>query len=147
MSDPHISEGAPASESSEEMTSALFAHLVVQQSSMATMLLCKTVHPETGKVVRDLEGAKLFIDMLEMLEAKTKGNLSQEEAGLLRQTLMSLRLTFVEAADMPAEAEAPTDRGSSPAKSGPAPGAAKPEPAPSAAPAEEKHRTKFTKKY
>ncbi len=147
MSEPHHSAAAPASESPEEMMSALFAHLVMQQSSMAMMLLGKTAHPETGKVVRDLEGAKLFIDMLEMLEAKTKGNLTQEEATLLKQTLMSLRLPFVAAGDMPAEAEAPPDRGSSPAESGPAPGAAKPEPAPSAAPAEEKHRTKFTKKY
>ena len=83
------------------MRSALFAQMVMQQSSMAMMLLGKTAHPETGKIVRDLEAARLFIDQLEMLEFKTKGNLNQEEAALLKQSLMSLRMAFVEAVDSP----------------------------------------------
>ena len=66
--------------SREEIMSALFAHMVMQQSSMAMMLLGKAAHPETGQIVRDLEAAKLFIDQLEMLEAKTKGNLTAPEA-------------------------------------------------------------------
>src|SRR5437016_7455209 len=91
--------------SAEEMNSALFAYLVMQQSNMAMMLLGKTPHPETGQTVRDLDAAKLFIDQLEMLEVKTKGNLSAEESNLLKQTLMTLRLSFVEAADAPPPAE------------------------------------------
>src|SRR2546423_13729060 len=83
--------------SHEEMMSALFAHMVMQQSNIAMMMLGKVAHPETGKTMHDLEGAKLFIDQLEMLEAKTKGNLSKEEENLLKQSLMSLRLAFVEA--------------------------------------------------
>src|ERR1035441_7568652 len=101
MNDPHLSEDKSASESPDEMRSALFAHMVMQQSSMAMMLLGKTAHPETGKIVRDLEGAKFFIDQLEMLEFKTKGNLNQEEAALLKQSLMSLRKAFVESVDSP----------------------------------------------
>ena len=66
----------PLSGSPEEIRSALFAQMVMQQSSMAMMLLGKTPHPETGQMVRDLEAAKLFIDQLEMLEVKTKGNLN-----------------------------------------------------------------------
>ena len=147
MSDPHVSEAAPA-ESSAEMRSALFAHMVLQQSSMAMMLLGKTANPETGKMVRDLEAAKLFIDMLEMLEFKTKGNLSPEEATLLKQSLMSLRMAFVEAVDTPPpQTESRPDRGSPPAGSAPASEPGKTEPAPGAAPAEEEHRKKFTKKY
>ena len=76
---------------------ALFAHLVMQQSNMAMMLMGKAPHPETGKPVRDLESAKLFIDLLEMLEAKTKGNLTKDEQNLLKQTLMAVRIGFVEA--------------------------------------------------
>src|SRR5215475_10795074 len=83
----------------DEMLSALFAHLVMQQSNMAMMLLGKTPHPETGESMRDLEAAKLFIDMLEMLEAKTKGNLTKEEQSLLKQTLMAVRMGFVEAVE------------------------------------------------
>ena len=88
--------------SPEEMHSALFAQLVLQQANMAALLLGKTPHPETGKTMRDLEAARLFIDHLEMLEVKTKGNLTKEEDALLKQNLMSLRLAFVEAVETPA---------------------------------------------
>ena len=64
--------------SREEMHSALFAHLVMQQSNMAMLLLGKVPHPETGKTTQDFEAAKLFIDQLEMIELKTKGNLSND---------------------------------------------------------------------
>src|ERR1035441_4488704 len=120
MNDPHVSEAAPVSEGSDEMRSALFAHMVMQQSSMAMMLLGKTAHPETGKIVRDLEGAKFFIDQLEMLEFKTKGNLNQEEAALLKQSLMSLRMAFVESVDSPPPpaAESRAEPGTPPAEAG-----------------------------
>ena len=147
MNDPHTSEAAPVDGSPEEMRSALFAHMVMQQSSMAMMLLGKTPHPETGKVLRDLEAAKLFIDQLEMLEFKTKGNLSQEEAALLKQSLMSLRMAFVEAVDSPSStAESQPAHEPPPASPAPAPepGTA---PATAAAPTEDASRKKFTKKY
>ena len=148
MNDPQVSKAGPANQGSEQMRSALFAHMVMQQSSMAMMLLGKAAHPETGKIVRDLEAAKLFIDVLEMLEFKTKGNLNQEEASLLKQSLMSLRMAFVEAVDSPPpQTESPADGGSPPAGSAPAAEPTKPEPAPGAAPTEEEHRKKFTKKY
>src|SRR5262245_50246246 len=91
--------------SPQEMQSALFAQLVMQQASMAMMLLGKAPHPQTGKTERDLDGAKFFIDQMEMLEAKTKGNLSRQEQALLQQNLMALRLEFVEAVKAPAPAE------------------------------------------
>src|SRR5437016_927506 len=103
MNDSQVSNDNPTA---EEMTTALFAHLVMQQSNMAMMLLGKVAHPETGKTIRDLEAAKLFIDQLEMLEAKTKGNLSKEEAAMLKQNLMGLRMAFVEVVESsPAQAE------------------------------------------
>ena len=148
MNNPHVPEADPVSEGSEQMKTALFAHMVMQQSSMAMMLLGKTAHPETGKIVRDLEAAKLFIDLLDMLEFKTKGNLNQEEAALLKQSLMSLRMAFVEAVDSPSpQTESRPDHSSSPTGSVPAPEPAKAEPAPGVAPTEEEHRKKFTKKY
>ncbi len=150
MNDPGVSEAERASESPEELRSALFAHMVMQQSSMAMMLLGKTPHPETGKIVRDLEAAKLFIDVLEMLEFKTKGNLSQEEAGLLKQSLMSLRMAFVEAVDSPPpQNESPPDRATRPAGSSPAPEPAKTEPGSGAALTDDQQeqRKKFSKKY
>jgi hypothetical protein len=137
MNNPQPSENRPANSGRAEEHSALFAHLVLQQSNMAVMLLGKTAHPETGQIVRDLEAAKLFIDQLEMLEAKTRGNLSKEEAGLLKQSLMSLRLAFVEAVESAPGPSAPETSAQTP----PAQAAA-----PSAAP-EEESRKKFSKKY
>jgi hypothetical protein len=142
MNDPHLSEAKPASGSPEEMMSALFAHMVMQQSSMAMMLLGKTAHPETGKIIRDLEAAKFFIDQLEMLEFKTKGNLSQEEAALLKQSLMSLRMAFVESVDAPPPAVSPAKPATPPAGE-----PAKPAATSTTTAGEDEHRTKFTKKY
>lgn len=130
--------------------SALFASLVIQQANMATMLLGKVAHPQSGKPVKDLEAAKLFIDHLEMLEAKTEGNLSREESGLLKQTLMNLRLAFVEAVESPDSETAPTKPGSesSAAQATPPEGAEQAKTSESSnAAATEESRKKFTKKY
>jgi hypothetical protein len=147
MSDSHTSDNATASGNPEEMKSALFEQLVMQQSNMAMMLLGRTPHPQTGQVACDLEAAQFFIDQLEMLESKTKGNLNQEEAALLKQSLMSLRMAFVDSVNSP---PAPTEarRQESPPSGAPL-GAEPNDPAtrPSAAPAEEESRKKFTKKY
>jgi len=47
----------------------------------------------------DLEMARYNIDMLEVLEAKTKGNLTAEEAQVLKNTLSELRMGFVQIAE------------------------------------------------
>ena len=80
----------------------------------------------------------MFIDQLEMIEAKTKGNLSKEEDALLKHTLMTLRLSFVEAVESKEKQPAKND----------------PQPTPSATPApeassstEEESKKKFSKKY
>jgi hypothetical protein len=137
MSDVTMPEQDLGPMSREEMMSALFAQLVVQQSNLAMLLMGKVPHPQSGEIVRDVEAARLFIDQLEMLEAKTKGNLTKQEEHLLKQSLMSLRLAFVEAVESPA------------------PEAKKPEAVPaenkieSSAPAasDEDSKKKFTKKY
>jgi hypothetical protein len=101
--------------SHDELQSALFAQLVMQQSNLAMMLLGKGPRPEGGQPVRDLEAAKLFIDQLEMLEVKTKGNLSKEEGMLLKQSLMALRMAFVEAVESPAPPAKPAETPAPPA--------------------------------
>jgi len=47
----------------------------------------------------DLEMARYNIDMLETLEAKTKGNLTPEEEAALKNTLSELRMGYVQIAD------------------------------------------------
>src|SRR2546430_13946138 len=99
MNDAQLSHDALANTSREELTSALFASMVMQQTNLALMLLGKTPHPETGQTLRDLDGAKMFIDQLEMLQLKTRGNLDPQEEKLLKQSLTALRMAFVEAVE------------------------------------------------
>lgn len=137
MNDPILAETGTGELSPADTQSALFAQLVLQQTNLALMLLGKTPNPQTGETMRDLDAARLLIDQLEMLETKTKGNLTREEARLLQQSLMTLRLTFVEAVEAPA---APAGAPPSPAverKSAPADDAG----------AVEESRRRFSKKY
>lgn len=140
MSDPDSRAERTAAPSQEEKMAGLFAHLVLQHTQLGLMLLGKAPRPDSGETVRDLDHAQSVIDQLEMLEAKTRGNLSKEEEGLLRQSLMTLRLAFVEAVDA-APSPAPADH--SPA--GEARPTATAEAAPASAP--EDSKKKFTKKY
>ena len=143
MSDSQISAQAQPGADQADMMSALFAQMVLQQSNLAMMLMGKTPHPESGQTLRDMDGAKLFIDQLEMLEVKTKGNLSKEESALLKQSLMGLRMAFVDCINSAPETAEPREK---------SPGAAATEPAPAATTGnptagEEESRKKFTKKY
>lgn len=140
MSDTLKSEQNIGGISREEMMSALFAQLVMQQSNMAMLLLGKVPNPQTGETIRDIEAARLFIDQLEMLETKTKGNLSKEEEQLLKQSLMSLQMAFVEAVESPAPASPKPETGVSAEEK--KIDAAAPESA-----ADEESKKKFTKKY
>jgi hypothetical protein len=75
--------------------------MVIQNTNMALLLLGQIPHPETGEHAYDIDAARMFIDQLEMLEAKTKGNLTAQEDKLLKQSLTHLRMTFVQAMENP----------------------------------------------
>ena len=87
--------------------SALFASLIMQNTNMALIFLGQAPNPQTGETSQDLEHASYFIDQLEMLHVKTKGNLDKQEEGLLKQSLTHLRLSFVNAVEHPLKAEPP----------------------------------------
>jgi hypothetical protein len=148
MSDQQVSEPGAANMTREEMMSALFAQMVIQQSNMAMMLLGKVPHPHTGKTERDLEAAQFFIGQLEMLEVKTKGNLSKEEEQLLKHSLMALRMAFVETVEAPdSNTQAPASAAVAPSTPS-APAAESPAPATAEAEAtDDQSKKKFSKKY
>jgi hypothetical protein len=147
MTEPNSLESTSQVTNREDITSALFAQLILQQSNMALMLLGKVAHPETGQSYKDVEAARLFIDQLEMLETKTKGNLTREESALLKQTLMNLRLAFVEAVEQSEPQKPPADSShSTPTPAQPASSTAETTGG-SRASAEDEHRKKFSKKY
>ena len=140
-------EKAPGNTGGDESLSAQFAGLVLQQTNMALMLLGKSPHPETQKNMLDIDGAKMFIDQLEMLEVKTQGNLKADEAKLLKQSLTALRLAFVQTIDSqsPSTADDQPKKPSAPAQP---PASSVPPPEQGSTPAtEEEARKKFSKKY
>ncbi len=81
----------------EEMNKALFIQLIIMLATSASQQMGKLVDPAAGKPTINLEAAQATIDLLDMLEAKTRGNLDKEEARVMKDTLMSLKLTFVDA--------------------------------------------------
>ena len=73
-----------------------FATFVLSLSHSALMHLGEVPNPDTDKVTRDLPLAKQNIDLLSLLEEKTKGNLTGDEERLLHQVLFDLRIRYVE---------------------------------------------------
>lgn len=75
-----------------------FQDLVSLLVTQALMYLGAMPDPQTGRAVVAPEYAKLHIDMLAVLEEKTKGNLNEKESQLLSRAVQELRLEFVEVA-------------------------------------------------
>jgi len=75
----------------------LFLSLVRSLVSNAWIHLGKIKNPVNGTTTVKLEEASLTIDMLEMMLAKTKGNLSEDEKRFLERSLSDLKMNFVEA--------------------------------------------------
>jgi hypothetical protein len=63
--------------------------------SSAFVHLGDAPHPETGQATTDLPLAKQTIDILDLLQQKTKGNLTEEEARFLESLLVDLKLRYV----------------------------------------------------
>jgi len=73
-----------------------FLDLVSLFSTQGMIALGKLANPATGKAEKNLAAARLFIDMLDMLERKTRGNLTPDESKILQSAVTDLRLMFVE---------------------------------------------------
>lgn len=73
-----------------------FVQLVIGLQGSAWIMLGKMANPMTGKIEKNLEGAKATIDTLLMLKEKTKNNLSKEEENLLSSAINDLQLNYVD---------------------------------------------------
>jgi hypothetical protein len=76
--------------------SPAFENLVRMLGSNAAMVLGAYADPRTGQPMLDPEAAREFIDMLDALHEKTKGNLAPDEDSLLLDLLGKLKMTFLE---------------------------------------------------
>lgn len=74
----------------------LFRAFVAQQQYGAMIYMGKFVHPGTGQLERNLDAARFTIDLLGMLDEKTRGNLTKDEETFLRQVLTTLRLNYLD---------------------------------------------------
>lgn len=126
-----------------------FIEFVMMQAQNAALFLGQIPNPQTGQGEVNLELAKMFIDQLAMIQEKTRGNLTNEEAAVLRNTLSNLQMAFVEvsqekrggkveSAAQPAPAAEPSEAA--------APSSEKVD-SPPATPTESESRKKFTKSY
>ena len=133
-----------------------FVQFVMMQTQNIYYLLGRIPSPDGRAVPPNLEAAKLFIDQLEMVQEKTRNNLSAQESQILEEALKNSRLAFVEASggtpasmmpspqmpDLPLGEE---DLADEPAPAAPK-AAAKPAETPAAA-APSENKKKFTKSY
>jgi hypothetical protein len=124
------------SQQSGEMTRR-FIEFVLMQAQQIALMLGQIPGPDGKPMEPNLPVARIFIDQLEMIREKTRGNLSKEEEDVLTKVLADLQLAFVEAGH------------ASPAPAASA-SAATPSPAHADAPqpsAEDEGKKKFTKSY
>src|SRR5271154_4243281 len=136
-----------------------FVQFVMMQAQNIFYVLGRIPSPDGRPIPPNLEAGKILIDQLEMIQEKTRNNLSTQESSILDDALKNVRLAFVEvsggtpASMMPKSnlpefplddeesdfVEPPSRPSEKPKPSTPPPAAAKPEP--------EENKKKFTKTY
>ena len=79
----------------ENKNMQLFMGLCTSLVTQAWMQLGKIKNPMTDKIEADINAASLTIDMLCMLKDKTKGNISDEEAKILDQSISELKMNYI----------------------------------------------------
>ena len=126
-----------------------FIEFVMMQAQNAALFLGQIPNPKTGQGEVNLELAKMFIDQLAMIQEKTNGNLTEEEAKVLRNAISNLQMAYVEVAQQVGQggvgfaAPAPTGEAAPAAEE-----ASTSSSEPTAAPSEEtESKKKFTKSY
>jgi hypothetical protein len=120
------------SQQSGEMTRR-FIEFVLMQAQQIALMLGQIPGPDGKPLEPNLPVARIFIDQLEMIREKTRGNLGKDEEDILTKVLADLQLAFVEAGQ-------------------PAAGAVAAEPAPAPPPdatpdSTEEDKKKFSKSY
>jgi hypothetical protein len=73
-----------------------FEDLVGMLATQALMYMGYFPDPQTGQSIVSVEYARMYLDMLAVLESKTKGNLSEPEQQALTRTTSQLRAEFAE---------------------------------------------------
>jgi hypothetical protein len=132
-----------------------FIEFVVMHAQNAALFLGQIPNPKTGEAEINLDLARMFIDQLAMIQEKTRGNLTSEEAKVLSTALSNLQMAYVEASGGAPGQAAPASSAQQPEQPAPTPEAAEEAPTAKAEPSapvtstesESESRKKFTKSY
>jgi hypothetical protein len=128
-----------------------FIEFVVMHAQNAALFLGQIPNPKTGEGEVNLDLARMFIDQLAMIQEKTRGNLTNEEATVLRNALSNLQMAYVEVArETPkgaAQPEAPAAAAPSAPAEQPTAGTSEPSGPITSAEPEAESKKKFTKSY
>jgi hypothetical protein len=97
MSEPNKGNESQSQTSQASLPEINFSTFVISLSTQALMHLGEIANPLSGKSEMDVPDAKQMIDVLGMLQEKTRGNLDASEARLIEDLLFDLRMKYVEA--------------------------------------------------
>jgi hypothetical protein len=81
---------------SQKKNEFYFVQLIITFQAAAMQQMGKLQNPITQKVERNLDQARSSIDMLEMLQDKTRNNLAENEKKFLEHTLYDLRMNYLD---------------------------------------------------
>ena len=127
-----------------------FVEFVVMQAQNAALFLGQIPNPKTGQGEVNLDLAKMFIDQLAMIQEKTRGNLTNDESTVLRNTLSNLQMVYVEISQQVSKGGSPSTPPAEKPTSQPetsTTASEQPPITPSTPPAEGESKKKFTKSY
>jgi hypothetical protein len=122
-----------------------FIEFVMMHAQNAALFLGQIPNPKTGEGEVNLELAKMFIDQLAMIQEKTRGNLTNDESTVLRNTLSNLQMVYVEVAQQAPQGAA--QRKTPAPEPSPETSTTTPEQPPISPSNESESKKKFTKSY
>jgi hypothetical protein len=129
-----------------------FIEFVLMHAQNAALFLGQIPNPKSGEPEVNLDLARMFIDQLAMIQEKTRGNLTSEEAKVLSNALSNLQMAYVEVsrelgrARPPGAPEPEAPEAAPPSQPAEQPAGAPESSAPIAS-TETESRKKFTKSY
>jgi hypothetical protein len=88
-------DGEPPVEEAPPGARIDFPSYVLSYYTQGLVLMGEVPNPYTNKKEEDVDGARHTIDILDMLQQKTKGNLVKEEEQLLESVLYELRMKYM----------------------------------------------------
>jgi hypothetical protein len=92
---PAAAASEPQNKSRDDYQPIDFPTFILSYYTQGLVLLGEAPNPGTQKKEEDVESVRHIIDLLSMIEQKTKGNLTSEESQLLESVLYDLRMKFM----------------------------------------------------